>query len=62
MNSMQPKKSPISIVLFLLGGVLVIYGQSLVDITPLDQRLGTLALVAFGLILVAFGLWTIDKG
>ena len=59
---MQSKKSPISIVLFLLGGVLVVYGQSLVVTTPPDRRLGTLILVAIGLILTGFGIWTIDKG
>jgi 4-amino-4-deoxy-L-arabinose transferase-like glycosyltransferase len=59
---MQPKKSPISILLFLMGGILIVFGQSLIDEYPYDKRAEMLILVAFGLVLVFFGIWTIDKG
>jgi 4-amino-4-deoxy-L-arabinose transferase-like glycosyltransferase len=59
---MQSKKSPISILLFLMGGILVVFGQSLIEKYPYDKRAGLLILVAFGLVLVFFGVWTIDKG
>jgi 4-amino-4-deoxy-L-arabinose transferase-like glycosyltransferase len=61
-NSLQPKKSSLSILFFLMGGVLVVSGQSLVDKYPYDKRLGMLILVAVGLLFVAFGIWTINKG
>ena len=59
---MQPKNSPISIFLFLMGGILVVMGQSLIDKYPYDKRAGMLILVAFGLALVFLGIWIADKG
>jgi len=59
---MQPKKSPISIFLFLVGGILVVFGQSLVGKYPFDKRAGMLILVLLGLVFVFFGIWTIEKG
>lgn len=59
---MQPKKSPISILLFLVGGILVVFGQNMIDEYPYDKRAEMLILLAFGLILVFFGIWIIDKG
>jgi 4-amino-4-deoxy-L-arabinose transferase-like glycosyltransferase len=56
------KKSPTSILLFLVGGVLVVFGQSLMDEYPYEKRADMLILVAFGLILVFLGIWTLDKG
>ena len=60
-EGMQPKKSPFSIILFLAGGILVIFGQSMGDGTPFDHRAGTLIVVAVGLVLVFLGIWTINK-
>jgi 4-amino-4-deoxy-L-arabinose transferase-like glycosyltransferase len=62
MDLMQPKKSPISIILFLVGGIIVVLGQSLVDKYLNSNRLGTLILIAIGLLFVFFGIWTADKG
>jgi 4-amino-4-deoxy-L-arabinose transferase-like glycosyltransferase len=61
-NLSQIKKSPISVVVFLLGAVLVIFGQSLIGNYPIDRRAGLLILVAFGLVFIFFGIWSIDKG
>jgi hypothetical protein len=46
MNLPQSKKSPISIFLFLLGGVLLVYGQSLLDNYLYSRHVGMLVLVA----------------
>lgn len=59
---MQGKKSPISILFFLMGGALVIFGESLADGGPYEKRAGMLIPVAIGLLLVFFGIWIIDKG
>ena len=59
---MQPKKPLISILLFLIGAVFVIYGQSLVDGYPYEKRIWMLIPVAFGIALVFLGVWNIEKG
>ncbi len=58
---MQPKKSSISILLFLLGVILVVIGQSLADEFPNEKRAEMLILVGIGLALVFLGILSIDK-
>ncbi len=59
---MQSKKSETSVVLFALGGILVFFGQNLMTIYPFEKRWELLILVAFGLLLVFGGGWTLNKG
>ena len=59
---MQPKKPLISIILFLMGAVFIIFGQSLVAGYPYEKRIGMLLPVAFGIALVFLGVWSIEKG
>jgi 4-amino-4-deoxy-L-arabinose transferase-like glycosyltransferase len=59
---MQSSKSPISIFLFLMGGIFVFLGQSLVDRFLNNNRLWMLALVAVGLLFVILGFWTAERG
>ena len=59
---MQPRKPLISIILFLVGAVFVVYGQSLVDGYPYEKHIGLLLPVAFGIALVFLGIWSIEKG
>ncbi len=58
---MRPKKSLIPIVLFAMGGILVIVGQSLTIEFPYNEHTNRLLLVALGLVFVFFGFRTIDK-
>jgi 4-amino-4-deoxy-L-arabinose transferase-like glycosyltransferase len=48
--------------MFLVGGILVVLGQNLISVYPYEKRAELLILVAFGLTLVIFGVWTFDKG
>jgi 4-amino-4-deoxy-L-arabinose transferase-like glycosyltransferase len=59
---MQPEKSPVSILLFLMGGIIVILGQSLKDARPDITLSPILILVAVGIGLVFFGIWTFERG
>ncbi|MGA2504851.1 MAG: glycosyltransferase family 39 protein [Anaerolineales bacterium] len=59
---MESKKSLTSILMFLVGGILVVLGQNLIEAYPVEERSKLLILVAFGLILIIFGVWTFDKG
>ncbi len=59
---MESKKSLTSILMFLVGGILVVLGQNLIDVYPIEQRTELLLLLALGLALVIFGVWTFDKG
>ncbi len=59
---MQSKKPVTSTVIFFVGGILVLFGQNLMTLYPYDRRGELLILVAFGLILVFGGVWTINKG
>ena len=58
----QSKKSLTSILMFLVGGILVVLGQYLIDVYPIEERAELLYLEAFGIIFVFFGVWTLDKG
>ncbi|MGB8213337.1 MAG: glycosyltransferase family 39 protein [Anaerolineales bacterium] len=58
---MQPKKSPISIILFLMGGILVIIGQSQIVENIDNKHAWMLILVAIGLVFVFVGIWSLDK-
>jgi 4-amino-4-deoxy-L-arabinose transferase-like glycosyltransferase len=59
---MQSNKSATSIIIFIVGGIFVIFGQYLIAIYPFERRAELLILVAFGLILVFLGVWTLNKG
>ena len=59
---MQPKNPILSIILFILGGIFMVVGQSLAIEFPFDQHASRLILVAIGLVLVLFGAWTLEKG
>jgi 4-amino-4-deoxy-L-arabinose transferase-like glycosyltransferase len=58
----QPRKPLISILLFLVGGAIVIFGQSLVDRYFGNDRFEMFLVVVVGLLFVALGIWTADKG
>ena len=62
MKLTQSGKSPLSIFLFLMGGVLIVYGQSLLANHPYNRHVGMLTLVVIGIFMVLFGIWIIEKG
>jgi 4-amino-4-deoxy-L-arabinose transferase-like glycosyltransferase len=59
---MQSKKSPISIFLFLMGGIFVFLGQSQVNRFLNNNRLWMLVLVVVGLVFVMLGFWIAERG
>lgn len=60
-KSMQTKKFPISILMFLTGAVLMVFGQSLATEYTSDKHAGRLILVALGLVLAFVGIWSAGK-
>jgi 4-amino-4-deoxy-L-arabinose transferase-like glycosyltransferase len=59
---MQTKRNPISIIIFLVGGILIVLTQILLTRVPADRRTGLLILEGLGFILVFAGIWFFDRG
>lgn len=59
---MPPKKSPTSILVYLLLGIIVVFRQSLIAEYTYGKLLEVLFPVAFGLVLISIGIWVIDRG
>jgi hypothetical protein len=58
---MQPRKSIIPVLFFLVGGILLILGQNIATNNSNENHTGGFIMVVVGLLLVFFGIYTIRK-